>query len=200
MSKEEFLEKSAQLFLEYGSKTLTMDEIAREFGMSKKTLYQKYRNKEALLEEVLDYKLRHIMCKMHYLDSTIENAVERMFCKDEEMESMLNSNKSTMVKQLIKYYPAIFTSHISKLSGQFSEILIKIIIKGRQQGYYRNDFDAEYYSKFFFQLLMSYDSSPYLGTENMDRKTFHDEVVMFYMNAITTEKGKELLKKINNRS
>ena len=52
-----------------------MDDVAREFGISKKTLYQKYKNKEALLEEVLDFKLSHIIQKMQKLDVEVENAV-----------------------------------------------------------------------------------------------------------------------------
>ena len=80
-NKNQFLEKATELFIEHGSKTLTMDDVAREFGISKKTLYQKYKNKEALLEEVLDFKLNHIIQKMQKLDVEVENAVERMFGK-----------------------------------------------------------------------------------------------------------------------
>ncbi|HAI79685.1 MAG TPA: TetR/AcrR family transcriptional regulator, partial [Chryseobacterium sp.] len=54
---KKFLEKVVELFIDNGAKTLTMDDIAKEFGMSKKTLYQKYANKEALLEDVLAFKL-----------------------------------------------------------------------------------------------------------------------------------------------
>ena len=83
---KEFLHKVSELFIENGAKTLTMDEIAREFSISKKTLYQKYANKEALLEDVLKYNLENIIEKIAELDVKIVNAIERMFCRDEHIE------------------------------------------------------------------------------------------------------------------
>lgn len=199
VSNNQFLERASELFIEHGSKTLTMDDVAKEFGMSKKTLYQKYKNKEALLEEVLDFKLNTIINKMQQLDVKVENAVERMFCRDEQMERAINSNKSMMVKQLVKYYPAIFNKHMVNFAEKFSEVLIHNIKKGRSQGFYREDFNEEIYSKLFVQLMMSYDSSPILEHEKVEREEFNHEVMMLYMNAITTEKGKQILKKVNKK-
>lgn len=195
--KKQFLQKATELFIENGSKTLTMDDMAREFGMSKKTLYQHYRNKEALIEEVLDFKLNDIVEKMQKLDVEVENAVERMFCRDEQMEKAVRSNKSMMIKQLIKYYPAIFNKHMINFSEKFTEVLVKNIEKGRKQGVYREDFNAEINAKLFIQMMMSYDSSPIFEVNKINRHDFNIEVMMLYMNAITTEKGKEVLKKYN---
>lgn len=195
--QKQFLRKATELFIEHGSKTLTMDDVAREFGMSKKTLYQLYKNKEALLEEVLDYKLNDIITKMQQLDTRIENAVERMFCRDEQIEKAVNSNQSIMIKQLVKYYPAIFNKHMIKFSGKFAAVLEQNIAKGRVQGYYRDDFNAGIYARLFFQMMMSYDSSPIFEVNKINRHDFNIEVMMLYMNAITTEKGKEVLKKYN---
>lgn len=193
----QFLEKATELFIENGSKTLTMDDIAREFGISKKTLYQKYKNKEALIEEVLDFKLKEIIEKMRKLDTEVENALERIFCRDEQMERAVSSNKSMMIRQLVKYYPAIYHKHMANFSEKFTEVLVKNIEKGRKQGVYREDFNAEINAKLFIQMMMSYDSSPIFEVNKINRHDFNIEVMMLYMNAITTEKGKEVLKKHN---
>lgn len=193
---KKFIEKVVDLFIENGAKTLTMDDIAKEFGMSKKTLYQKYTNKEALLGDVLHFKLNEVIEKLNELDAKIENAIERMFCRDEHFEKAAQSNNTILIRQLIKYYPAIFNKHMMEFSERFSEVLVHNIEKGRNQGYYRNDFDARIYGKIFFQLVMSYDSSPFLDTNEIDRAHYNNEALMFFMNAITTEKGKDYLKKI----
>ncbi len=197
MKDNQFIEKAAELFLENGAKSLTMDDVAKEFGISKKTLYQKYKNKEALLEDVLEFKLNSIVEKLQQIDIEIENPVERMFCRDEQIEKAVHSNNSMLIKQLIKYYPSIFNLHMLNFSDKFSEVLVRNIDKGREQGYYRKDFNAEIYSKLFFQLVMSYESSPFLDTEKINREEFQHEAIMLYMNAITTDKGKEILKKLN---
>ncbi|MBW8360175.1 MAG: TetR/AcrR family transcriptional regulator [Weeksellaceae bacterium] len=196
----EFLQKATDLFIENGAKTLTMDDVAKEFGISKKTLYQKYRNKEALLEDVLAFKLDEIIHKMQQQDLEMDNAVDRMFCRDQQIEGAVNSNKTNLIKQLVKYYPAIFTKHMVNFSEKFSEVLVSNIERGRAQGFYRHDFDASIYSKLFFQLMMSYENSPFIDSETVSRDKFRHEVMMLYMNAITTEKGKEIMKRINENN
>jgi AcrR family transcriptional regulator len=194
----QFLIKASQLFLDNGAKTLTMDDVAKAFGISKKTLYVKYKNKEELIEEVLRFKLDEIITRLKYLDQTVENAVERMFCRDEEIENVSTSNNTLLIKQLMKYYPAILDKHMLDFSEKFSEVMIHNIEKGRNQGYYRKNFDAEVYAKAFFQLIMSLESSPYIDTNTIDKIHYKHEVMNLYMNAITTEKGKQILNKIND--
>ena len=194
-----FLSKAAELFIENGAKTVTMDEIAKEFGISKKTLYQKYKNKEELLEEVLEYKLHEVIDRLQYLDDNVENAIERMFCRDEEIDKVSHSNNNILIRQLLKYYPTIFHKHMLNFSTKFAEVLVHNIEKGRNQGLYREDFNAEIYAKIFFQLVMSYDSSPFFDTEVIEREYFVQEALLLYMNAITNEKGKEVLKSLHQK-
>ena len=197
--KTNFLSKATQLFIENGAKSVTMDEIAKEFGISKKTLYQKYKNKEELLEEVLKYKLQEVIERLKYLDENIDNAVARMYCRDEEIDKVSHSNNNILIRQLLKYYPAIFHKHMLNFSTKFSEVLVHNIEKGRKQGLYREDFDPELYAKLFFEIVMSYDSSPYFDVELIERENFMQETMFFYLNAITNEKGKEVLKNLKQK-
>lgn len=194
--KTEFLTRVAELFLEFGAKTLTMDEVAREFGISKKTLYQRYHNKEALLEDVLHLKLQEIIDKMQQLDLEIDNAIDRMLCRDEVIDKAVDSNNTVLIKQLLRYYPSIFSTHMQNFSEKFSDVLIHNIQRGRKQGFYRDDFDERIYSKFFFQLIMSYDSSTFVDVSEIERLEYQNGVMEFYLQAITTEKGKQYLKSI----
>ena len=194
----ETLEKVSELFLEYGAKAVTMDDIAKHLRISKKTLYQKYKNKEVLLEETLALGIEKVLQKMKNLDEEIDNAVERMFARDEEIEKMSQTNNSIHLKQLIKYYPEIFNKHMLYLSEKLSEILIHNIERGRKQGLYRESFDEQFYAKVYFHLAMSFDGSPYFKTKGLSRKIYQEKTLMFYMNAITTDKGKMVIKKLNN--
>lgn len=191
----EFLCKAADLFIENGAKTLTMDDIAKEFGISKKTLYQKYKNKEELIEEVLYYKLVELIERLQFLDENIENAVERMICRDEQIEKLSHSNDNILIRQLLRYYPGIFHKHMLNFSEKFSEVLVHNIEKGRKQGLYRGDFDAE----IFFQLVMSYDSSPYIDSKVIDREHYNRQALIMYINSITTAKGREVLESFQHK-
>lgn len=192
------LEKVSELFREYGAKAVTMDDVAKTLRISKKTLYQKYQNKDILLEEALAYSIEKVLQKMKNLDDKIDNAVERMFSRDADLEKMSENNNSIHLKQLIKYYPEIFNKHMLYFSEQLSEILVHNIERGRKQGLYREDFDEQLYAKLFFHLAMSFDKSPYFQTGGLSRKEYQQKALTFYMNSITTEKGKEVMKKLDH--
>lgn len=200
MEKDIFLKKVSELFLQNGAKSLTMDDIANELKVSKKTLYKEYESKETLLEEILEFNIEKVLFKMQHLDENVDNAVERMFKRDEDIEKASRTNDSIMLRQLVKYYPQIFKKHMLFFSEKFSELLIHNIERGRTQGLYREDFDAQLYSKLFFQMTMSYDNSPFLDTSQLCRSEYQQELLLFYMNAITTEEGKRYMKDLLKHS
>ncbi|MAM19554.1 MAG: TetR/AcrR family transcriptional regulator [Christiangramia sp.] len=195
---KEMLEQITALFIQNGAKTVTMDDISKEFGKSKKTLYKQYKSKEDLLEEVLSYSVDKILRKMRDLDEKIDNAVERMFARDEEIEQISGTNESVMVRQLNKYYPQIFIKHMLYFMDSFSEIIVHNIERGREQKLYRENFDAEMYAQLFAQLVMSYHASPLVNRKKISKTKYSQEALNFYMNAITTDKGKEVMHRLTS--
>ena len=189
----EFIDRVQELFQVNGAKTLTMDDIARELSVSKKTLYEKYKNKEKLLEEVLANGVEKVLVRLKNLEVEMDNAIERMIIRDDEINQMSSTNDSIFLRQLIKYYPRLFERHMRTFSEKFTEIIQHNVERGRKQGFYRNDFDSYFYAKFFFQSIMSYDNSPYIDTSKLSRSEYQQEVLMLYMNAIVTEKGREYM-------
>ncbi|MEC5394972.1 TetR/AcrR family transcriptional regulator [Bergeyella sp. RCAD1439] len=187
----EFLQEVTRLFLENGAKTVTMDDVAKKFGMSKKTLYAKYKNKEALIEDVLACKLDGIAENLKRLNVDSDNAIERLLCRDEQMDEMVKSNDTIMVRQLLKYYPHIFNKHMKLFSEKISEIFVRNVERGRLQGLYREDFSAESYVHLMLLMMQAYDNSPIVDSDLISRDAFRDRVIDFYLQAIMTEKGRE---------
>ncbi|MDY3351610.1 TetR/AcrR family transcriptional regulator [Riemerella anatipestifer] len=195
--KNIFLKKVSDLFLQNGAKSLTMDEIARAFSMSKKTLYQNYKNKEVLLEEVLNFLLKQLLEQLKAEEEKNLNPVEKMLLREPKIEQISKNNKTFFVRQLIKYYPEIYNMHIVNVYKGIYEILKHNVIKGREQGLYEKDFDIETYAKYFLELMFAFDSSPLFEEEQKEgRSNYCQGVVRFYLNAIVTPKGKEILNQL----
>ncbi|WP_052911327.1 TetR/AcrR family transcriptional regulator [Riemerella anatipestifer] len=195
--KNIFLKKVSDLFLQNGAKSLTMDEIARAFSMSKKTLYQNYKNKEILLEEVLNFLLKQLLEQLKAEEEKNLNPIEKMLLREPKIEQISKNNKTFFVRQLIKYYPEIYNMHIVNVYKGIYEILKHNVIKGREQGLYENDFDIETYAKYFLELMFAFDSSPLFEEEQkVGRSNYCQGVVRFYLNAIVTPKGKEFLNQL----
>ncbi len=194
-----FLAKVSQLFYLHGAKSLTMDEIAREFSMSKKTLYQLYKNKEVLIEEVLDFVLNEMVKKLQIEQSDDVNPIENMFCREKNMEEFSRSNKTLFIRQLAKFYPSLFENHLVAMDEKISAIVIKNIQKGRDLGMYRKDFDAAFYSKLLLHLFISVESSILFDYEKSEEQRSEDknEIMKFFLYSIATEKGSKILNNYN---
>lgn len=190
-----FLQKILELFYLNGAKTTTMDDIAREFSMSKKTLYQQYENKEKLLDEVLNYELSLVMQELASIDSQDFCPIEKMICRDRKMKDMMENDNSLFVRQLRKYYYPLYEKQTKRIAKEVAQVLKANVEKGKELGLYRTDFHVEDYGKFLMLIMFSYNDSPIIDCEEVSRKEFAQSAILFYLNAITTEKGKEQLKK-----
>ncbi len=142
--KNKFLEKALALFLENGAKTLTMDDIAREFGMSKRTIYQHYKNKEELLDSVLDFHTDMVISKLKAI-TEIENlnSVEKMLIRDEDLQKLSNNQKSIFIRQVKKYYSNLSKKNAIKAYEKLKTIFISNIEQGQKEGLYRKNIDVE---------------------------------------------------------
>lgn len=192
-----FLEKVSELFWENGAKTLTMDEVAKAFSISKKTLYQHYKNKEALLVEVLMFRLKKLVVMLKAEEQKHLNPIQRMFLRKSEMETISKNNKTLFIRQLIKYYPNIYNHHLAEVNRAVSEILLSNIEKGRAEGLYRPDFEARIYIKYLLELMFAYDRSALFEDEqDIGREAYCQGVVDFYLNAIVTPAGKAIINEL----
>ncbi|MBT0549390.1 TetR/AcrR family transcriptional regulator [Riemerella anatipestifer] len=192
-----FLKKVSELFVQNGAKSLTMDDIVKAFSISKKTLYQNYKNKEVLLEEVLDFLLKQLLEQLKAEEEKSLNPIEKMLLRETKIEQISENNRTVFVRQLIKYYPEIYNMHIVNVYKGIYEILKHNVIKGREQGLYEKDFDIETYAKYFLELMFAFDSSPLFEEEQkIGRSNYCQGVVRFYLNAIVTPKGKEFLNQL----
>lgn len=191
-----FLEKVSELFFENGAKAVTMDDVAKHVSISKRTLYEAYTNKEELLTAILDFKLQNVIDTIKTIDAENTNAIEKVLVRDKNFEKFSSTNQSVFIRQLLKYYPAIFDQHILNMNDKISEVLLKNIEKGREEGLYRADFNESLYIRFFLQIMLSFENSVLFENEQCERSNFCFEGVLFYLYSISTEKGREILEKV----
>ncbi len=131
------------LFFQQGFKGASMDELARELGMSKKTLYTHFPSKEALVEAVLEMNMRELLP----LILALVNSDQRPDQKLEEMAAIAIRRfpqliSPVMIADLQKYYPHLWQK-IDRARAQVILQYSKVIEDGRQAGIFRDDLDSE---------------------------------------------------------
>ena len=196
--KKCFLDKLFNLFHTYGSKTLTMDDIAKEFSMSKKTLYQQYKNKEELIQEVLEYFSNKAIEEVEKVKKQYDCPIEVLFVSENRIDEITCQEKNAFVFQLIKYYPDIFHAHQRSISVKISEIIKKNYEEGISLEYFRTDVPIDLYIKFLITLFFSIDVSP-IFEDLEDKIAVSTRIKIFYLEAIVTEKGKKRLNELKTK-
>lgn len=192
------LDKLFDMFRIHGAKTLTMDDIAKAFSMSKKTLYQKYRNKEEMLLGVLNHVSDKAMQQIYILKNQYDCPIEILLIYDEKINEVIGDEKSAFILQLAKYYPEILQEHQKINNSKILELLNQNFESGLEKGYFRSDINKEIYLKFVLSLFFSVKTSPIFENLYQDKRV-QNEIVKFYLDAIVTEKGKQRLKELNTK-
>jgi TetR/AcrR family transcriptional regulator, cholesterol catabolism regulator len=193
--KERILSKATDLFMKYGIRSITMDEIAAQLGISKKTIYQFFTDKDDMVEAVIDREIgsNEMEC-MQFRDQS-ENAVHHVFLAMENLEEMLAATNPLMLYDLEKHHPRSY----KKLREYKYHFLHRIIIDNLEAGIreenYRSDMQLDIVAKCRIEssfLVFNQDLFPH-NRYKISEVNF--ELAMLFLHGITTAKGKKLIEK-----
>lgn len=152
--KEKILQYAADKFLSHGFKSVTMDDIASEMGVSKKTLYQHFSNKTALVKETVTFVMSNINCNIDLLRQEGINPISELFKVISLVQHTLKDEKSSPQFQLMKYYPKIYNAVRQEQFFIIEQCIGDNIRRGIQQGIYREDVDISLATRFYFNGMM----------------------------------------------
>ena len=164
--REKIINKSGELFLTLGFKSVTMDDIANALGISKKTIYQHFSNKTKLVEATTLNVFESICGGIDCICNASNNPIQELYDIKMFVMNYLKNEKTSPQFQLKKYYPKIHQKTMEKEMVLFSECLKKNLEKGIQEGFYRNDLNIDLITKFYFFCISTTYSAFILIREN----------------------------------
>lgn len=194
--KEKIITKARDLFLKVGFKTVTMDDIAKEMGISKKTIYKYFENKEVLIETCTQVANNGIHETIDYIISKNYNAIEENFQIRKMLKKMFNTTADSPAYQLKKHYPEIYSQIISEGINNCNTYFKENIEKGIAEGFYRENVNINCYIKFYYTLIFSIKEAT---SSEVEAQVLEMEALEYHVRALATEKGiKELEKQLLN--
>ncbi len=191
--KEKIIEKSNELFLNFGFKSVTMDEIASALGVSKKTIYKYFNNKTALVTSVTEHIFNNISCGINQICNLKKNPIEEVFDIKRFIMANLKDEKSSPQYQLQKYYPKIFASIRKKQFEIMQVCVIQNLNDGIEQGLYRKNLDVEFISRIYFNGMITIKDKELFPLNNYSMNTLMNYYLEYHLRGICTEKGLEQL-------
>lgn len=199
--KKRFIIKNiGQLYLKYGIRNITMDSVATEFSISKKTLYQYFKDKEDLVSQVIDFYLSDSL-DFEIKNPASQNAIDNMFCYRERIADLLRFYHNHLEEELKKTYPALHAKlHETKRQKIYDDTIENLRL-GIEQGFYRSDLEPSFIAKLTLGRTL-YTMNPAYGIfEDFELKSlaFFDNILDYHMHAICTENGLKYYKKQLNK-
>ena len=194
--KEKIIKKEEELFLTYGFKSVTMDDIANEMAISKKTIYQHFRNKTKLIETITKHVFFKISEGIDCICALGKNPIDEIFEIKYLIMQHLKGEKNSPQYQLQKYYPKIYNSLKSMQFDMMCECVTENLERGIKQGYYRPTINVSFIVRIYFSGVISVKDKDLFPEEQFPANTLLEEYLEYHLRGIVTEKGLTKLNKI----
>ena len=193
--RHKILETSNELFLNLGFKSVTMDEIAKKMGVSKKTIYKYFENKTELVAAVTDYMFDTVSCGIDGICALQMNPIQEIFSIKRLVMKHLKDEKSSPQYQLQKYYPKIYASLTQKQFHIMQVCVVNNLKQGIEKGLYRTHIDLEFISRIYFNGMVGIKNKDLFPLTDYSMNTLMNHYLEYHLRGIATEKGLQELQK-----
>ena len=194
-SKAKILQGAAGLFLRYGVKSVTMDDIARELGISKKTLYQHVENKADLIEQTVQVYIEDEKKMIALIHKKADDAIHEMVILSRHIIQMFREMPSGLTYDLQKYHRKCWDLMESYNQSHIYGVIKDNIERGVEQGVYRNDLNPDIIAKLYVgktSIIVDEDLFP---LRNYNKEKLFEEYINYHLHGIASPKGLKLLEK-----
>jgi AcrR family transcriptional regulator len=198
--REQIIHKSAELFLSLGFKSVTMDDIASEMGISKKTIYVHFSNKTKLVEAVTFYLFDTICSGIDDICENAPNPIEELYSIKMFVMHHLKNEKASPQYQLKKYYPQIHSVLKFKQFEKMHQSVQDSLEHGVDTGVFRDTIDVDFISRMYFTGMTGIKDNMFFPPEQYQMEYLMESYLEYHLRAIVTEKGMTILNNFINKN
>ena len=193
--KIEILTRASGVILRLGVRSVTMDDITSELGISKKTIYKYFTDKDSLINSIIDLKLENDRAICIAGAANAENAIDALFLISKSVCENVASVNPTVFYDLRKHYTVAWQKVCDHKMTFVYDMILKNIQRGIKEGIYREDMNPEVVARLFVSygdVIMSGEIFPW-PEFHYDKVYF--ETTSFHIYGMSNNKGIEYLKK-----
>ena len=191
--KDRIIEEATEMFFRSGIKAITMDDIARELGISKRTIYELFRDKEELLRECLIYYDNKFDEEFELIEMESDNAVSEVIGLIKIGIYALKTVNPIMVTDMKKYHYNIYKDVLKVSQNKRVKQIRTILRRGIQQKLFRDNIDLEAVSILLNTQLQIVSDDNVFPEKHFSRVVVFENVVINFFRGISTQKGIELI-------
>jgi AcrR family transcriptional regulator len=176
-----------------------MDDIAAQLGMSKKTLYQYYTDKDELVHAVFDVILATNKNNCIECTKKGDNAIHEVFLSFDIMEEMLKTMNPSVLFDMHKYHPAAYRKFEEFKNSFLYKIIKGNLDRGVKEELYRNDIDTDILTRYrLYSVLLSFNPEVF-PTVKTNAAFIEQQLIECFVYGLATPKGYKLIEKYKNQ-
>ena len=184
------LEQVGRLYRRYGIKSVTMDDVASHLGVSKKTIYEFFSDKEDLVRQVLLFEHDYRCGFLSAIENKKFNAIEELFEVYKMINAMLREFNPSMEYDIRKYYPNLFLKIREIRRKRMFESVYNNLNQGKKEGLYRKELNSKIIAKVHvFRNENLLDNDMFTQEELTSLKMFH-EIFVYHLQGILSHEGR----------
>lgn len=197
--KDRILIKADELFMQYGIRSVSMDDIATQLGMSKKTIYQFFVDKDELVDAVVDTDLKKMQNDCTTSGKEAEDAIHEIFIMmDRVIDQFINMNPM-LLYDLEKFHFKPFQKFLEHKNKFLFRIIKDNIERGIAEELYRPELNVDVMSKFRLECIMIPFNMAVFPPAKYNLAEVTREIIQHYVYGLATLKGHKLVQKYNQQ-
>ena len=187
--KERILTAAEQLFWKYGVRSVTMEDIAKQLGISKKTIYQHFTDKEDILYQVIQEKVASDITEMHCMAIETANPIEELMMVLEMMRKNQHEVSPNLVIDIKRHYPQAFGLFRQHMDQHIMKSILGNIQKGVSQGLYRSDINPAILARMRVEQIELAFNNDFFPTDQYPMLDVQRELIHHFVRGMLTEQG-----------
>ncbi|MCH8902802.1 MAG: TetR/AcrR family transcriptional regulator [Bacteroidetes bacterium] len=193
--KEQILEGALEQFLQNGIKSVTMDDVSRTLGISKKTLYLYVTDKSDLVKKAM---MQHMESDKAFAKKNFNgklNAIDELIAMSEFICNKMKERNPSIMFDLQKYYPETWKMFVEHKQGHIYNMIYQNLLKGIKQKYYTDDFNPVVIAKIYISRLEACMDTNVFPSDEFYFKDIIMEVMRYHIRGVSSAKGMQYLNK-----
>ncbi len=194
--KDYIISEADKLFCQYGFKSVTMDDIAKNLGVSKKTIYQNFKDKNELINILIRDRIVNQDLQMHKCFVESENAVQELFLTMQDMDYFLATMNPMLFYDLQKYHPAAWLKFKVFKEEEIGKMILNNLERGKLEGFYREEINTEIITRARLdQVDLVFTQTGHYDTNKYSLSSIMVEITRHFLFGICNNEGLKLIHK-----
>lgn len=195
--KERIVKHAAELFAGHGCKSVTMDDIASSMGISKRTIYEIFRDKTSLVEACIhSFYEQGRRDVEHILSSDNDNVFSAIFSFAQATSQVMLQLRCSFFREIQKYFSDVFATTVQQYRDQHTRNAKCILLRGQKEGLFKDSIDADGAAVLMTTITSAILTSNMFEALGYDRRKMLGNLVYNYMRGISTPKGLRVMERL----